>query len=274
MAVSFDEQWGSPTISFRDGKLIGKRVFVIDWSDQLAFVEELFGTYKNVGGSFVYTPPAHFPNAPTMYPVSIDVKPFGDRIVSAATALSTGSDYEKAQVDVAYELQFDGDESGQPDGTFLRYSSDIGAEYLTIPGRVWRWPGGEVLGEDPNLGIIVPTEQFTLSWERVPAPPWTAIYQLRGRINASAWRGYPAGTVMFMGARAEIAFQVLQGSYWNLEYHFSVKTQKLTNSSGWVGWNHFYKKEPESSEHWLAIVDESGNNPYQAGDFTNLFAFE
>jgi hypothetical protein len=86
--------------------------------------------------------------------------------------------------------------------------------------------------------------------------------------------GAPAGTVLFLGARAVREFQFLEeGGFWRLEYAFLENTKPLA-AGGQAGWNAFYKEISVAGEHWVAIRDADGRAPYATGDFNLLFQFE
>src|SRR5690606_22757392 len=113
-----------------------------------------------------------------------------------------------ARVTATYRTLFDGDNRSRkdlpdvPEGTVLTYSADLGAEYVSTPGRTWRWENatGEPLAEDIHPGLLIPTGAFQLVWQRVPLPPWDKVRELRGKVNASEFVGAPPGTVLFLGA--------------------------------------------------------------------------
>ncbi len=187
-----------------------------------------------------------------------------------------------ALVTATYRTAFDSDNQPRPatpavpSGTYVTYQSDVAAEYVTTPGRVWRWndsPDNPPLAADVNPGVIIPQGAFQLDWQRVAAPPWDAIRALRGKVNQAEFLAHPAGCVLFLGAEASREFHFLpEGGFWRVAYRFQENTKELSDGSQ-VGWNYFYKETPVDGEHWVAIQDSSGNLPYAEGDFTELFEF-
>ncbi len=288
MAVPFEELEGSPTVALADGKLSATRRFKIAWSERFAFLRELYGGYRVVGATFTYTPPQPFPGAPQLIALSIEIQPFPpDRPDGAGvTTLSSATNaFEFALVTAVYAIPEHGNDSRKqrsdlpnvPLGTYLHYSSDIGAEYVVVPGRFWTWGDGlpVPVPEDVNPGILVPTEDFTLTWSRVPLPPWTAMRDLRGKINSATFLGHAVGTVMFLGVRTARDFQIEDTGLWRLEYHFKVNAKESTKTANLkLGWNFFWRKEDAAGEHWIDIEDDAtGDAPYAAGDFSALFEF-
>lgn len=285
MAVSYEELAGSPVWEMREGRIRARRVFRVAWSEAFAFVAELWGSYRHVAGAYVYAPPAYFPGLPQAIVTDVRVEPFDPRspapstlgALSAATASYAGG----ARVTAEYTTLDDRDRPDLPDvpqGTILRYSSDVGFEYLPQAGRVWRWDiaGAPDVDPDFDAGLLIPVEDLRLSWERVPLPPWSAMRDLRGRVNDAAFLGHSAETVLFVGARAQRDFQLVDTGLWRIVYQFKVREVPSTADPDvkW-GWNHHYRRTGVGAppEHWLPIKDADGNRPYVQGGFAPLFDF-
>ncbi|MEZ6069366.1 MAG: hypothetical protein R3C10_03635 [Pirellulales bacterium] len=283
MAVAFEELAGSPTLEVVDGRITARREFRVAWSDYADFIAELWGQYRSVGGGFVYQPPAYFPQAPQAIVNEVSVEPFdADNPNGAGVGLlssATNSYDAGARVTAVYRSDdvddglSRGDLPGVPTGTYLRYRANLASDYVAMPGRVFRWQvDGEPVADDVNPGILVPSEAFTLSWLRVPLPPWNTIRDSAGKLNNATFLNYPAGTVLFTGAETRHDFQIVDTGLWRLDYHFKVRLVHGTGAgSPNLGWNHFYREQASSGEHWLEVVDEDGNNVYQSGNFSALF---
>ncbi|MHB1033235.1 MAG: hypothetical protein ACYC35_05190 [Pirellulales bacterium] len=286
MAVLFEELAGSPTWSVRDGRATATRVFKVAWEDRFDFVRDLWGGYWVVGNRWVYVLPATFPDLAGALVTDVHVELFDPDAPTSDTflaGLSSGTNvYSHARVTATYRnLPGDDRRAGKPahpEGTVLTFSSDLSAEYQTIPGRTWEWnvAGSPDVPADINPGILVPAEDLELTWHRVPRPPWDAIRDLRGKVNASAFMGHAPETVLFLGARAHCDCQIFDTGLWKLEYHFKVKeVQATADSATLYGWNRFYREEPADGEHWLEIQTKGAtkHKPYTAGDFAALFQF-
>jgi len=286
MAVQFEEMADSPQIRFHDGRFVATRVFKVDWSDRLSFLVELYGGYRFVGGQFTFTPPATFPGVPQAIVTEVEIDPFppdrpdGDHVVSLSAPTNA---YLHALVAATYEIPFDlgnnsrADLPKVPNGTYLTYRADLGADRNSTPGRSWRWniAGTPALAGDRFNGQIVPTEDFTLTWHRVPRPPWSASADLRGKVNGSTFLSHAPQSVLYMGVRTRRDFQVLDSGLWRLEYHFKVREVKSTvDPSVLYGWNRSFREQADAGEHWLEVIDESGNPTYASGDLEQLFQFE
>ncbi len=271
MPVTFEELEGSPTFNFDDGKFTGTREFKVDWENWPTFIGELYGVYSLTGGTVTSTSPATFPGVPQA--ICTDARGGPQRGLaptkSGEITLTNGNavTYPHAFITATYKIPFQSDGQSRadlpsvPSGTYLDYTSDHGAEYLTLPGRDWEWDGtNDKLPADIAPGIIMPTEEFTLTWSRVTSPPWNAIRDTKGKINGSTFLNHAAGKVLFMGARARKSFQLSEQTFWTLHYAFRVRAQE---------WNRFYHKD----NGWTKVDDGSGNPPYASGTFSNLFQF-
>lgn len=285
MSIYFEELAGSPVVRVGERETVALRTFRVGWDDWPAFARELTGSYVRVGCSFVFRPPLEFPGLPNLVVSEIEVAPFvpdGPRGELVETLTSGTNRYPEggAQVTATYRTAFDarnsvrGDLPSVPAGTFLTYTAELGAELQRVPGRVWHWvaSGNPIVPPDVSPGVLIPTGSFRLTWQRVPAPPWGAMRDARGKVNNATFLSAPAGSVVFLGATARHQFPLSEaGSFWTIEYAFAERTVPL--STGFGGWNHFYKEQPASGEHWVEIADDSGNRPYRSGDFSALFVF-
>ena len=282
--IEFVELEGSPSISISSQSgMSAVRRFGVAWDDWQQFALALIGRHSTTGGQVVQVPPPAFPGVSDRLFVSdLQIDPFdpsrpdGSQVTTLTSGTNRYVDGDNFAIVVATystALANRGEAPGVPDGTYLTYSEELGAEYMTIPGRVWKWSDGTPVPEDTNPCVLLPKGQFTLAWHRVVRPPWLAIDALRGRINGFSFMGRAAGTVLFLGARISRVFQFLDDDgYWLVEYSFATDSKRL-NSGGLAGWNHFYNKTAISGEHWRTVQDESDHPPYIAADFGPLFTF-
>lgn len=277
MSVSFEELEGSPSVVMSSSGTEAKRSFRVAWDGWQEFAEQLAGGWRRVGGQFELIEPLPFPGLSAVIVDRIEVVPMdphnprGDDILTLQVGTNS---YPAAGARITVTYRSLGNEdtanSGEDKvdiipGTILTYHSDLGAEYMTTPGRAWYWEGtGEKLPGDVNPGVLMPTGSYTLKWDRVANPPWAAIRSLRGKVNNQAFYNAAAGTVLFLGARASRKFEFMRNaSLWKIEYAFAERAQP---------WNKFFK----AGDGWTAIKDDpggGGNPPYDSGDFNGLFLF-
>ncbi len=274
MSTVFEELAGSPSGSFSDGKFTGKRTFLVAWSDWLPFMGELYGAYTLTGGTVTFNSPAFFPGFPQAICTDISFAPLaGDDPVKNGTITLHNNNavtYEKAKITATYKIPFSNSKNkgrddlpGIPKGTFLDFSSDHGAEYVTTASSGWKWTDdGEEVSPDVPTGLLMPTEDVSLTWSRVTSPPWSAIRGGIGKINSSPFLNYDVGKVLFTGVRSSKSFQLTEQTFWKLDYAFRVRTQE---------WNKFYKPKDKK---WQEVDDGSGTKPYSSTSFSDLFQFE
>jgi hypothetical protein len=284
MPIPFEELDGSPRFRIAEGGTTAVRRFLVAWPNWQAFARELLGTYQVVGAGFSFIAPSHV-LLDNLIVAELAVDPWPEEKITSGPMLSLASspnDYPYAVVTAHYRTLYDQNNRPRPDlpdvpaGTVLTYTADVGAEYLTVPGRTWHWvapPDDPKLPEDQSPGLLVPSGAYQLTWRRVPQPPWDAIRRLRGHVNGAAFVAAPAGTVLFLGARVQREFQFLEeGGFWRIEYSFLESTKELSDGT-LAGWNHLYKETAVAGEHWVPIADADDNPPYPDGDFNDLFQF-
>ncbi|MBX3411566.1 MAG: hypothetical protein KF708_02520 [Pirellulales bacterium] len=288
MPIAFEELVGSPRIRIADGRFFATREFKIAWSDTIDFAVELLGGYRNIDGTFVFSEPAIFPGVPQAICRDVDLDPFPpDKIVTSASSSLVGNTNlpEFALVTARYTIPLHNNHRQKrkhqpevPPGTFLTSQSEVGSEQATLPGCAMQWKEDESpFDGDMVLGKLLPTEELTEIWEKVPIElaPWDAIRDARGKVNDAPFLNHAAGTVLFLGAETTLENQLAGDVLVKLTYRFKVREVPSTSSPDLLfGWNHFYRGAAHAGEHWLEIADLDHNAPYPAFDFMKLFTFE
>src|SRR5262245_52252570 len=66
MSVAFEELEGSPGLEVSESGMTAWRSFRVAWADWPQFCRELIGSYRVVGGSFVFAAPLEFPGFPNL----------------------------------------------------------------------------------------------------------------------------------------------------------------------------------------------------------------
>ena len=299
--IPFEELAGSPTIRINEKGCEGTRVFRTPWETWRDFVKEIVGYSDLIGYVASMATPLSFPGFGNMLVDTIDVVPFEDSAPDGGyvdlyyyTNSYNGAPVEPygggAKVTVKYKTKDDSDNNDKndkpevPEGTTLSISGDFGAEYQTIPGRIWTWPDTKPLPADQNPGILIPTITWNMSWERVPLPPWTAIRSSLGTTNQSTFYGVAADHMLFLGGDIERQFSMQTNfALYKLTYKFAERHLQgyAPNGAGGftqrdAGWNEYIrfnpavKTNPITVEH---IFDGNTKPPYQSTNFANLFKF-
>jgi len=217
------------------------------------------------------------------------VEPFGDDvIVQDLGGLTEGLNAYRgfAKVTIDYELLTTADRDGLPpavEGTFLSYQMRRGWETVSLCGDDLRWEGYPSASVPPEAveAVRLPITEHRLTWRRVVRPPWTAIRQARGTVNAGEFLGAAPGALLFDGAEANPEFLRISESdeaefAWRIEYVFLEKTAGLLIPGAAAGWNHQYRCDPPESAGWdrLHSISQSDHFLYRASDFHFLLEYE
>jgi len=278
--ITFQELEDSPRIKIKLNATTATRKFLVAWDDWKDFAIELLGSYTVTGTTTNITPPIEFPGVDNLIPIDVDVSPFMPDSPTGTVSVTLDGQHNEyaagAVVTVSYETRFNTTSPvTAPNGTWVTLEGDLGAEMMTVPGRMFQWTGTSTnLPDDANPGILVPTGQFSLTWHKVLFPPWSTIRSLRGKVNSSSFLGAAAETVLFLGASYRRQFQVTNDSgHWEVVYRFAESSKQLASGSV-GGWNHFWKEVAASGEHWVKIdAADNGELPYKTGDLSTLFNY-
>lgn len=289
MPVPFEELIESPVVTIDDGQFKAVRRFKVDWDQTVEFCKELCGYWEIVGSALVSTPPAPFPGMPQAVCRKAEFTPFPpDKIVTPASSdLTTSTNQpEFALVTATYQIPDNNNHRQRnkalknlvPQGTFLTHLVDVGTTRIGLPGRRFRYYdlGGTArpAPAEASIGIDVPTDQFTLSWERVPylLAPWEAISAARGKVNNAEFNRYPADAVLFAGCQLKYEFQYSGDVLCRLNYKFIAKTVTKRDGTTASGWTHLWS--PEAGD-FVEVFTEGlpERKLYLPSDFRQLFTF-
>jgi hypothetical protein len=192
---------------------------------------------------------------------------------------TTRAVFDKIDVELVYErlpYRALSDDDVRWDGSeFTRFVS-VGekkatADYIGLPGSAIKY----IALNKPiqyNSGIISPTQEFNITWHRVPAALWNYDipnywtdringtddeYSYIGTINKTAFKGYPAGTLLLTNVSdkqcpapvdiPETWFALLEFPYeidiifnvhfnpmgWNYLYYNDISGTTTAGNSGW-----------------------------------------
>ena len=170
MSVAFEELEGSPRIQLNEQGVIGLRTFRVAWDDWQTLARELVGTFRTIGLATQFLPPIEFPGLPNLIVVDVKVEPFDPQNPDGSAGVTLGARTNAypaggARLTATYATRYDEQHRSRddlptvPQGTFLKYRADLGAERQAVPGRAWRWSGGtpqDRVPDDVNPGMLVP----------------------------------------------------------------------------------------------------------------------
>jgi len=265
MTIVYKELAGSPKETFDKDGLKATRRFLCDWGDRHNLLKEITGT----GEEFGRTGPAAYPGRDDVFGTQGTIEPFKSATPDSVAEYSDLTDFineytgKLALVVVQYKTlpSTDSSPTDLPDtdpGTFLTYTMDFSGEYMTVPLAGVRWESSADLPVDEDVfpNIRIPIVEHHLTWSRVINPPWSAIREMVGCVNQSAFMGAAAQTVLFDGVRSKkefIYFNDFANPFfgWEIEYVFREKSIKYLDYGGneaVAGWCHSFRSATSDAE--------------------------
>jgi len=256
------------------------RIGICNTEDAGPVTQQLMGYSYKIGDKVIRIGASPHPFIPGLRVRSVKADPIGKRLSS--TWLSGGTT-SQMKLTVEYEYpKFDDDQQNpgeepptgedQPEMSLLWCSQalDYSVEIITVPVKARVYIVGSTTSawseQIVKKTIRIPMVAYTVTYERVPKPPWADIISLVGKVNEIPIFGGPPGTVLFDGAHADR--QIGRGpdfqksnKIWKLSYKF------LYHPKGWNKVIH-----PETLE-WVdvqAMVD-AGKVCYESGNLKELF---
>ncbi|MDB5350533.1 MAG: hypothetical protein JWN86_1780 [Planctomycetota bacterium] len=241
------------------------------WSQRRAFIKNLLG-YRtitgNVQGSYtITTVPAYKYPAITdlaMYAMSYAVKSAGP-CTGDPTLTGDQVAYQNCFVDVNFSTpDYQIGEGANADGgingtTYLKESGSLGVEMLITPQSVWKFvsDGKKV---DSEVGIPFPTEEYNITRFLMPFVPRYQADLCRGKVNNALFRGYAAGTLLFLGMEYDQGEVDANGLLtYQIDYKFSCKL---------TGWNKIMR--PDTGVFDTLVLPDGVTNPVASANFLVL----
>lgn len=238
-----------------------------NWSDSDGFCNALlgFGHASGPGGTTVTK------GSPHQYPLSTNlfcqsavvVEGLGNPILSAAGTPNydggalVQAEYRPAKFDFG-PLDYNNTNNQIDPGTPLTYCTqelDFNTETLLIEGH---------MAGDVPAKIQVPTTVLNLTFHELPYLPVTAMRNLRGRVNSTAFLGAATGLVLFRGGSTQRKFNADGSVVQEVKLCFEERDSHYPWNSGPT------KGAPYT---WVPVVDTNGNKPYKTADLNPLVIF-
>ena len=279
--MSLQEIGGSPKEQYDIEGFSAERVFLVPWEDREQFAATVLGTASQANP----IPPLTYPGHDGTIAVRLKMEPLDPAAIEFRSAQNWATDlphysgsYLKSTVYYESINEDDRDDLPEtPPGSWLTYRMEIGMGEVMLPLSDWKWSDRPdiVLPNDYSGVKQIPYTEHHLTWNQVIGPPWSAVSQMQGKINQTAFIGCVPGTLLFVGAagnklyrKGDTVSDNPSSFTWQIRYVFREKSIKSGGSV--FGWNHFYRQSPPG---WVELV-EGTNKFYDSGDFNDLFATE
>lgn len=288
--VAWNELTGSPSFEVRPDGASAERCGLIAWNDLDVLIAEVFPPSEPGAGSLGQAAGAPFPGRPHLRAESIRIQPFGDRIVGPDTSQEFASfpEYAQGVLTIRYvtpkAAQTEDESEGEGDPVpFLRHRWSVGGEFLSLPASGLEWAeSSDVVPEDINAGVFVPTIEHEILMPRVVAPPFSIIRDRVGTVNAASL-AFSTGTIdpetlLFLGAEIEREVMSDGSRAWNMTYRFSERRvypqDQNPATAGFGGWNHCWLAG-SADGGWFRLLRKnssgSDQNLFRKTSFDELF---
>jgi hypothetical protein len=276
MTVAFKELSGSPSEKYTEDGFTAQREFLIAWEYRDAFAIEVLGQSAEYGGSTW----VNYPGKASVYAFHLEYSPLDPESVDQKTLadLTDGlNSYSNsfAKAVVKYKTVSSQDREDEPEvdpSTHLAYRMAYALDSQPLPATGWRWVDqpSAVLPDAIELVKAVPITEHHLTWKQVVGPPWEAIRQLQGTLNAAEFLSCPRGTMLFAGVEASKLYRSDSDASapefcWDIHYVFRERSIKYGGAV--YGWNAAYRADPPG---WVELTNGS-RGLYDLADFSDLF---
>ena len=272
------ELQSSPHEQYTAAGFSATRVFLVPWNERDAFAAAALGRATAFGEN----DPACYPGKPDVTAALVRIEPFEPAVPEEQTlsaideGLNTYPGYAKVTVEYATTPAVDLPEGPDNEpGTEISYRMTHSGDEAVLPSAAFVWedlPGTSLSDAHEIIRRLSFTEHL-LTWKKVVNPPWDAIRELQGCVNAATFIDCATETLLFAGAKAN---KLYQGGFdegpsefcWQIAYTFLERAVKHDGTV--YGWNHVFRADPPG---WARPVTGS-TRLYDAGDFGRLFVSE
>jgi hypothetical protein len=280
MPITYEELSGSGrTQHDADSANGGDRLFLVGWSDRLAFAATLSGK--------------QWPGIPYCFCRNIQIDLFSRQLCPDAATLtdpnSTLVSYSQNGGMVALvRATYGTDYSTAPwpcqvpkpshtEGTQLKLRIRSSGQFLTVPADATTWsdnteayPEGPLPTPDTNARITIPIVEYHIEWLYVDEPPLNEWDELLGCVNAGEFLGAEAETILFEGYESDQStqFVIADPFCWKLVPVF--RKRRIVVGENVYGWNHELR-----NDGWTKIKMSDGDggqvDRYSTADFSTMF---
>lgn len=259
-AVQFwDTHGASPKFGGDRESRTAQREGMIAWSDIEALVAELTGAAPTL--------PGQYPGLTMLYVKDFSIEPHGDEQTPTCGDVVA---YTKAKCSISYgKLDY------SPE-TLVTRKWGFSGEFMTLPASSVKWENGDAVeNEEISAAKIIPMVEHSLTRQRCPSIPWTAIKACIGKVNSAAlndsiFTNVATHTLLYMGASIDWTLSTDGSEVWTLEHRFQER--RVLDGADIRGWNHFWRPDTKT---WQRLVNNAGGFIYEtSADFDDLFSPE
>lgn len=170
-------------------------------------------------GTTTYTRvvPLQYDGADNCYAVSLTMRGDGRSRAPEDDSLGIVYDYWIAQVRFATRpYRFDGSYPA------VTEQGDAGADMVTRPGTAYEFPSDSLVVPH-NVGVLVPTIDFSLTFHQLPSLNTDGYAQYAGRVNSQVFYGKAIGTVQYVGPSWSGQKTVGNVTTWDVTHKFRFR---------------------------------------------------
>jgi len=277
ITISHEEMDGSPRIIVGEYGIEGHRRLIVDWGDAVALACQLRGGVHLAGGLNVIRLPHRFPWSNRAFCTNVEVNPFEDTQTGGGAGVNPVATYEKAILEVTYEMSqggppADGADGGGDSGAYEVVVTETLEKFnkvLTYTNRGLFWDAG---GTKPVKPIEAPVRIYRgMVWNytrhKLSALP-AAAFSLSDCVNNAKVRSrtygyeFDIGTLLYDGCSPRLQRTADGG--------VSMEASFRMLHFPW-GWNKF----PIPGTGDLSTVYKTGGDafePYTPANFAPLLA--
>ena len=226
-----------------------RRILVCQWNHRITVTRALMGGVASNGVIVTVTPPAAYPDEPSL--TCKEVAPEGVGLRGIGPNGMVG--YEYARLTATYTAE---------DVTTAELSIDFRSDILTVPQDApsFKWGDDEPLPPEASPPLLVGSTDFVITRHLLASIPESLIESLRDHVNTGTFRGRPAGTVRFVGARSRRQYTTITAPTYSITFVFASRKEP---------WNNFLRP---STGLWEPVYLMNGQPPFPGGDLNRLLA--
>jgi hypothetical protein len=202
----------------------------------------------------VYRTPLQYTDNTALFAASFNINPILSPSGSASAPSAVEVAYRYAQVDLTYSTP-----SYNMSGTdaFVTIEGEAGGQEVTVPFQSYSFSDGSK-PEQP-VGILVPNQQITMTYHRVPYVDYSTFTGYAGTVNSATFLGLSAGYVLCNPIKWSTGITVGSLPLYEVTYSFSWRA---------VPWNKFLKADGT----YDTLTNSAGSPVFGSTDFNALFS--